>query len=169
MSSPKSHSEGTGTSFASGYKYFGNDKAIFVLLMEPASWFAWSKKTVTRAQFLMTEMIDFLMPLAFNSLLIISFTKSLVTWVMAIVLFSTAVWVSWNRKSYALSLDVKMILRNFFVVFVKNKSTNIFWPNVNFHFLLFFDMNEYFAKLFQGQLSKSAALAKPSPSSLFTS
>ena len=111
MSSPKSHSEGTGTSFASGYKYFGNDKAIFVLLMEPASWFAWPKKTVTRAQFLMTEMIDFLMPLAFNSLLIISFTKSLVTWVMAIVLFSTAVWASWKRKSYALSLDVKWLCK----------------------------------------------------------
>ena len=61
-----------------------------------------------------------------------------------------------------------MILQNFFFVFVKNKSTNIFWPNVDFHFLLFSDMNEYFAKLFQGQLSKSAALAKPSPSSLFT-
>ena len=40
MSSPKSDSEDTGTSFASEYKYFGNDKAIFVLLMEPASWFA---------------------------------------------------------------------------------------------------------------------------------
>ena len=40
MSSPKSHSEGVGTSFARGYKSFGNDTAMFILLMESASWFA---------------------------------------------------------------------------------------------------------------------------------
>ena len=40
MSSPKSHSGGIGKSFASGYKSFGNNIAMIVLLMESASWFA---------------------------------------------------------------------------------------------------------------------------------
>ena len=40
MSSPKSKSEGIGTSFASGYKSFSNDIVMFVLVMESASWFS---------------------------------------------------------------------------------------------------------------------------------
>ena len=40
MLSQKIHSEDNGYSFARGYKSFGNDIAMFVLLMESASWFA---------------------------------------------------------------------------------------------------------------------------------
>ena len=40
MSSTKSHSEGIGKLFARGYKSFGNDRKMFGLLMESASWFA---------------------------------------------------------------------------------------------------------------------------------
>ena len=92
MSSPKSHSEGIGTSFARGYNSLGNDVAMFVLLMESAPWFAWPRNNGASVQVLLTGMINFQMSLAVNSLLFFSFTKSLGTWVMAMP-FSTAVWI----------------------------------------------------------------------------
>ena len=62
--------------FARRYNSLGNDKAMFVLLMESASWFAWPKNIIASVQVLMTGMIDSLMSLAVNSLLFSSFTKS---------------------------------------------------------------------------------------------
>ena len=70
---------------------------MFVFLMESASWFAWPGNAIASVQVLMTRMIDFRMSLAVNSLLFFSFTKSFVTWVMAMVSFSTIVWIFWKR------------------------------------------------------------------------
>ena len=68
MSSPKSHSKGIGASFSRGYNSLSNDLAMFVVLMESASWFAWPRNIIASVHVLMTGMIDFLMSLAVNSL-----------------------------------------------------------------------------------------------------
>ena len=105
--------------------------------MESASWFAWPKNVIASVEVSMTGMIDFVMSLAVNSLLFFSFTKSIVTWVMAMVPFRTAVWICWMHRSFSLSLDVKLSCQFFCRIF-NNRTTKIFWPGVNFHFIFQF-------------------------------
>ena len=88
MSSDKSYCEGINTSFVSACKYFGNDIAMFVLLMESTPWFAWSRNFIASVQVLMTRMIDCLMCLAVDSNIFQLFYFSLVTWVMTVCLLA---------------------------------------------------------------------------------
>ena len=106
----KIHFEGICTSFARGNNSLGDSIAMLVmliLLMESTPRFAWPRNVIASVQALMTGIIHFLMSLAVNPLLFFSFTKSLVTWVMAMVPFSTPVWILWKRKLFPLSLNIK--------------------------------------------------------------
>ena len=110
---------------------------MFVFLMESASWFAWPGNAIASVQVLMTRMIDFRMSLAVNSLLFFSFTKSFVTWVMAVVPLAQLFefFESVNLLPYLWMLNV---LPEFLCCIFYKTTTTIFWPDINFHFIFHF-------------------------------
>ena len=157
----KSPSEGIGTSFTRGYKSLGNDTAMFVLLMESAFWFTWPRNVVASVQVLMTGMIDCLISLAVNSLLFFSFTKSLVTSLMAMVLFSKAAWICWKCKSFALSLDVKCTSQISLLHFLTTGCCSFLARHKCLFYLSFFHKIGHFAKLFQETIALAYIILLP--------
>ena len=113
------------------------------VLFKSALWFAWPRKV------LMTGMIDSLMSLAVNSLLFFSFTKSFVTWVMAVVPLAQLFefFESVNLLPYLWMLNV---LPEFLCcIFLQDYNYNFLaWHKFSFY-LSFFHKIRDFVKLFK--------------------